>query len=90
MLAEAEDYNRGKLPDVESTAGIRYRSTEMGLCLIMLIVLGIKMPFTNFKRNFPELYAKRTNARGERTVLYFWKNWEERKEALRQCVEETA
>jgi len=45
---------------------------------------GYNYLYHNFKTILPELYAKR---KGD--GKFYWDNWGERKEALKQCIIET-
>jgi hypothetical protein len=87
MLAEAEDHKKQELPELWSEInGGYYPSSHWGLCFTLMLVFDLVDPFRDFKELFPELYAKKKPC----GLSYFWDTWNERVEALRQCVEETA
>lgn len=60
------------------------KSDDWGICYMWLCLTGYEYLFDKFKKILPELYTKR---KGDDT--FYWDTWEERKEALKQCIIET-
>lgn len=64
--------------------GFLYRSDDLGICYMWFCLTGYNYLYHTFKTILPELYAKR---KGD--GKFYWDNWGERKEALKQCIIET-
>jgi hypothetical protein len=59
---------------------------ESGICWLYSDLTGDERIYFRFKLILPELYAKAKDVRG----WYMWDNWKERRQALAECIEETA
>lgn len=82
MLEEAE--NPSMLIDLYPIEA-KYRSTvENGLCWMYMLIFGNYDMYDHHKRMFPEL-----NNQSPYFPDFGFNSWEERKEALKKCIELT-
>ena len=81
LLEEAENPSIFEHPEYRNEQ--RY-SNEWGLCWMWYMIIGNYFLYRYSKQMLPELYNKKNSNR-----TYWFNNWEERIEALEQCIAET-
>ena len=81
MLAEAEADEQTL---IMHNGSLRF-TTESGLCWMFNLLFDCNEIYFDFEKMLPELFKKATTP----DSCFLWRNWEERKQALKQCINKT-